>query len=519
MGKKRNKDRSRHRNGLHQEGGTVPSPQTIRKRLAKYLPRTSRTTDIWGNYPRRFFYAAAICTIILAVVVGGWTVTAIVNSRSKDIGRLQNSFSDLVDSGRYRDADQCIDRLIHLYPVVKSHRFQKALLQDYLHGDRATHSMMLELVASEESPEAAHWLLAHDYQPEQSKLWSDDQRLRFKELVELALQSDNSDKVMLAKKQLAAYSVSAGDISVGFDLLSDIGSSDPSSLIAAATLCMRMGKTERAQVLILPAQKHYLQLIAEQPSDDESRLQLARTMIITQTEEKALKILSDGFELTHQPLFQQAAGEVLVAWSKRLLRDTDRTLSFLPRVQLIHRATQCAPQDMAVVQALQELLSECQANRDQCLESLHSAASYGVERESVHFVLGLWMAIEGKHTESRLHIDLACLAGSHVPTVINNLALRMLVQSKLLANQALELAILADAILPDQPHFCETRGRILIQLDRFEEAVPYLITAMRADELKPIVYPNLALAYRKIGDEGKAQEMEGLAKESIALQQ
>ena len=62
-----------------------------------------------------------------------------------------------------------------------------------------------------------------------------------------------------------------------------------------------------------------------------------------------MRLLSAGFELTRQPKFQQAAGEAMIAWANRLKATSSDSLSALARLQLVHRATQCAPSDQAVV--------------------------------------------------------------------------------------------------------------------------------------------------------------------------
>ena len=85
------------------------------------------------------------------------------------------------------------------------------------------------------------------------------------------------------------------------------------------------------------------------------------------------------------------------------------------------------------------LIIEFSQHRDQIKSRLREHITRGHDPESGHFMLGLLTLFENDTNEAKLHFDLAEKAGSHIPTVLNNLALSAQTDKRLSSDQALLL--------------------------------------------------------------------------------
>jgi len=100
----------------------------------------------------------------------------------------------------------------------------------------------------------------------------------------------------------------------------------------------------------------------------------------------------------------------------------------------------------------------------------------------------------------------------NVPAILNNLAVAVAELKDGDLEKALSLVDIALTKLPNHAYFLETRGQILVKLNRWQEAISDLEVALEAKELRPAIYPSLALANEKIGATDLTQFYRTLAK-------
>lgn len=505
--------RTRFKYKVLEDRSVEPSKKSVGSRflhrLGRLLTRWRFTFYKGGAYTFNYRSTVLLFLTILGIAFIAWGAASYAIMRETPVSKratLQENLWSHVRDQRFAEAELLVDELIAIDPHDDALHLYKAFINEQLGQSDVARALMLEL-EQRQNPEAAAWLLDDGFDLSDVGDWDNERKRRFEKLALLARGSISADKVITASNRLASFYVSVGENGKAINTLADLGERDPPSLINAAALCFQQGDVAKGRQFALQGRHYFERVVADRPEDDSSRLQLSRAMTMTGAEEQAIEILSDGFELTRQPALQQAAGEVLVSWAKRIKSEGNQVLTFLPRAQLLHRAAQCAPQDAAVLAAHLDLLKECEANRKLRLASLESALSLGLELEAMHFLLGVWLALDDRLADACVHLHLASKSGPHLPTVVNNLAIAMSQKTGDLED-ALLLSNLALAVLPDQPHFCETRGRILMALGRFGDAIPNLIDALQREELKPIVYPQLLSAYRQTGNEAEASEIE-----------
>ena len=487
------------------------APSEIEKGLALSKHRHSRArpalvaptklTDGGYRSSSRWLIGTLLCLALSAGIAVLCFV--LIPSRKAREERLKKQLANEVSQSEYDNAMESLLQLREIAPENDQWVFNQAVLEKARGNSDAANSIVDDLV-DKQHPEAALWRLEQD-DSRQDGQWNDEEQQRFEELVAIAATSKDEKTRVRAKQRWATNRMLRGALEEALDALEELSQLDAASSLHAASVANQLGLAERTRTLASIAKRHYTVKLQESPKDDQCRLNLSRTMLLLNEEQDAIRLLSDGFALTRQPRFQQAAGEAMVVWSKRLKASTDQAESAMARLKLVHRATQCAPSDHAVLSAVVELMTEFLGREELTKRQLREYITSGHDLESGHFMLGLLALVKRDDPGAKLHFDLAEEAGSHLATVFNNVALSALRDTRLSTDQALLFANEAIRRLPSEPRFRETRARFLMRQERYEAAIEDLLVAEEVAELQPIVHQNLALAYHALGDEVSAK--------------
>ncbi len=303
-----------------------------------------------------------------------------------------------------------------------------------------------------------------------------------------------------------------GELVKAIDSLKQICHVEPTAYVSLATLYLKLGDQAQTKAYANDARLALQSRLAEDPRDAQARLQLVRALTLLQREKEALINLGEGFELTKQPVMQQAAGEVLVCWANRLASTEGAEATHWQRLQMIHRATQCAPQDTVVLAATVALIREFQVDEADKITVLRNATALGIERTTAHWMLGWLHAFRLQDQPAFQHFRQALDQSPEVPTVLNNLTIYLRDRAEVAEGCELTLINLANELLPGQPQFLETRARVFMTNRRWHEAIADLQQAVNDKALQPQVYPQLIRAYQEIGDHDAACVMQNCIK-------
>ena len=486
----------------------IPVISPLSKKFRKLTIVKRLHNALWGKSYRAVVTWATLICVIAAGSVGGAAIYAKFTGGSK-LQKQLDALQEAVTENDLEAASKALTELVKLQPYNKRYGYRLALADQKLGRDAGAHARMLDLVEARYA-RAALWIAEQDFDRSTTSSWDADTHAAYFDLLKLANEVKEESDFIRAKHLMATYLLERGEWSEAVEHLVDLSRFQPEARLHAASVCELHGDHDRSKQYARTSQLHFAAKLQQQPRDISTRLNLARSMLLLGEEKGALQLLSVGFELTQQSTLQQAGGEVLVAWAKRLARE-DPVASLIPRSQLIHRATQCAPGDTSVVTGLLRFINECALNPEDCIALFQRAAATGGDHESLHFMLAL-VSLDRKDTSTASqHFELAQRAGSHLPTVLNNLAIAVLQNDD--PDRALRFATAANELLPDQPHLCEVRGRILVKLNRCEEAIRDLQVGLQAKDLKAIVLPNLLLAYQATGRNAEASELQRVESE------
>ena len=129
----------------------------------------------------------------------------------------------------------------------------------------------------------------------------------------------------------------------------------------------------------------------------------------------------------------------------------------------------------------------------------------------LHLMLGLDAYRHEQPEAARIHLERAYQLSPEAPPISNNLAFLLMNGPTPDLERALALVDAAWQRTPQQPHFHETRGQILVKLGRYREALNDLETAQRGIPASGPMHLALATTYEKLGMETLAKEHRRLA--------
>ncbi len=482
------------------------------KSRARYL--------ISRSFSNPYGRAAAATTATVAVFSGLLVAGAVygalrygVNARTT---AQRSAYQAAVERGDLDSASQVLNTLLAAAPQNQEYRFQQGLLEFSRGNQDAASAAMRSLVTDNHHLSATRWLLANDFDLLAVASWSDEQRSEFEQLAETVISQTDVSVANEGKLLMSKYLLASGVPSDALRYLNELVNDHPTSALTAATICLQQGKVAAARAHAEKAKTFFTNELNSHPNDVAMRLDLARALIVLSQEEQALRELSSGFQLTEDPRLRLASAEAMVIWAARLGREsgeTDQTL--LNRLQLLHRASQCAPQDARVNAAIIQLVLECKENKSEQVAALRKATAQGIDPESVHFARGTLALLEGRAEEAQTHLSQAAQHGTQLPATLNNMAMAIYHSTDGDLDYALKLADKAVELLPEHPYLHDTRGRVLLKLQRYSEAITSLEKGLSAPELRPEIYSNLAISYRQLGDTSTAREMESLLAKQV----
>ncbi len=256
----------------------------------------------------------------------------------------------------------------------------------------------------------------------------------------------------------------------------------------------------------------FLNRYQNQPFDEPLRRQLLQCLILSAREEQAVRILEElrdsvGFE--KDELLKSQLCESYVRWSRRLRNAPSAPMSDIAKsIDCLYRGIALAPTNALVVEELVAL-----ACSGKTLEQgqLQIALDSGVAPAIVHFILGTRAIANGDVETGKRELDLAAAHNAELPGLQNNMAEAILAQEKPDLLQALNLVEAALRSLPNHPYLHDTRGKVLLEMGRFQDAIVEFEVALSAQELRPNIHASLARAYDGLGVPAESMRHQQLA--------
>jgi tetratricopeptide (TPR) repeat protein len=251
-----------------------------------------------------------------------------------------------------------------------------------------------------------------------------------------------------------------------------------------------------------------------QTSDVNTYHQLAAAQVILSEFEPAIQTLRQATTRFDQDATRKQLARAYVAWSDDVARKSPDDLG--QRMRLLEQALHAAPDEPAALHRLLEMASAEGDAARKAESALRGALVDGVAPAAVHFSLGTLAAKRGDLDAAMRHFQQAEQLNPKAAVTLNNMAYIMAQMEEADLNQALAMANQAVRMAPQAAPFRETRGQILVRLERWSPAITdleYANSRMHEPASRLAINRSLATAYRGLGDAATADAYQQKAEE------
>lgn len=274
--------------------------------------------------------------------------------------------------------------------------------------------------------------------------------------------------------------------------------------VLLASLYMQLDPPDvaRAQALARTVSDSISRTIeSTQTSDVSIYHQLSGAYVILGEYEKAIQTLRQAAVKFDLEATRRQLSRVYVAWADDVRNR--RPDDMAERIRLLERALQSAPNEPLALHRMLEIASSEGEGAESAEQALRQALVEGVAPAAVHFSLGTLAAKRGDIETAMRHFKLSSQLNPRTAVVLNNMAFVMIQTPDADLDQALMLINQAIDIEPGAAPFRDTRGQILIKMNRAREAIGDLefANANSKDLASRIATcKSLVVAYRDSGD-------------------
>lgn len=452
-----------------------------------YYWSSSRPTRDW------LISLPALATVTL--IIAG-LINSIYRPKSSRVEQYRNLFSMAVAKSDFARAQIAINVLRDLQPNDIAIQFSSALV-DYDLGDTRQAIDHISLLVDKFSyPEAAIWLLDHDFNIDDAESWSKVQAGQFERYAELALNYEGTSSK--AHNYLGRYFKEIGEFSTALKHFEKLLSVDPEYSFVTAELYKNLGDEYRATTLARKFERFFADRSKRSPNNVSYRIKLAQLLIFQEREEAASQLLLDGFNYSQGQVqeYRLGAGEALVAKIERLNSGVFSPARFIQQVQLVKSALVFSSDSKLVQRSTNTLLKQILEDKNSEQEYLRRALVSGQYPDAIHLMMGLVGVLTNDGNMMDLHLSVAMQASTDLSTILASLAQYWCESTEwqVAANTLIEFAYERDR----RPLVLGVRGLIHEKQGQDELAIQDLEAAIKFLE-SSFLYEALARSYQKAG--------------------
>jgi len=250
--------------------------------------------------------------------------------------------------------------------------------------------------------------------------------------------------------------------------------------------------------------------VEARPGEPLLRIYWAEATLMLGEYKAALNILETGIMQSGDAAYYQMAARVYSEWSRKVAQTSPDDLG--RRLHLIQCGLDYAANNEQLLLQLIALSQLSGREAGQARAHLNQLLAQGGDTAMLHLCLGIDAWQRQRVKEARQHFSLAYEMAPQMPYVANNMAMILALGEEPDLPRALGIIQSVVDKFPKDPHFRDTRGRILGKLGRWQEAVRDLEYALPLVSAKGSTHALLAEAYRHLGLEEMALQHEKLAR-------
>jgi thioredoxin-like negative regulator of GroEL len=276
---------------------------------------------------------------------------------------------------------------------------------------------------------------------------------------------------------------------------------DPRRWLQAAVVSGQRGDQLSRDRYLAEAGKYFKGVLDENPLDHQSRIALAKVMVDTRRVDEASTVLDDGLKLSERPELRRAASDLRLYRMQNVKSPLEEGFAEFNR--LLAEAMDLDPVNPAAYGRLMEVYQRAQSQeqRSELRARLERQIARGDSIAFAHFSLGGILWLEGDSENSLWHTEKAFTLNPDLLDVANNLAWLISEQESADLDRALELIEIAVQRKPDNFNYRDTKGTILMKMERWEEALTEFETILprSGGEARKKLHERLATIYEALG--------------------
>jgi len=309
-----------------------------------------------------------------------------------------------------------------------------------------------------------------------------------------------------------AYFLAAGKADEAIARQMEVSELEPKRWVATARLCASFGDERQRKIASDRAEVYLAAKLSENPFDHLTRIDLARVYVDNQRMQEAGAVMAEGVRLAGTDTSPQAITLRRAASDFLLMRiesleagddDLDK------RHALVAKAIELDPNNR---QAYGRLLALYQSydsaeRRSVLIRMLEQQIAGGNAIAMAHFALGAAKWMDGNQSDALWHTQRALQLQPNMTDVANNFAWLLAQGESPDLSRSLAMIETALAKRPGDYRYRDTRGTILMKLQRWEDALTDFesILPLVPPQDRPGVHQNLADIYSALGRPELAQ--------------
>lgn len=292
----------------------------------------------------------------------------------------------------------------------------------------------------------------------------------------------------------------------------------PELRIELARLYQQRGAVGKAGELARQSLAEFQDKLRSDPKNDRARLLAADAALVLGDFQQSVTLLQAGWRVNPHRIpgtnatYGAALSKVYHAWWEKEA-SPQSNLSAADRLDLLRLALTYDPTNMDV---LQQLLLQGRAGGDAAAQVKAMVQDLLVKGEAsavAHLLLGSDALEQNQLDTARRHLEQAYELNPQLVDVANNLAQVLLRADPPDLARALPLLNSAIKSNPRHPGLRETRGKVLVQMKKWEEALTDLEIALPYARGKPELHRLLAESYDGLGQKELARKHQALAQQ------
>jgi tetratricopeptide (TPR) repeat protein len=470
--------------------------------VARYLTSRKPVAGLQG-FP-------AFAGIVTPLLAGIWLTPSLQEQAAYARGRM----SLHAERSEFDEADFFARQLCFLNPEDPGTLLARAVLLDQMDRESDARSIAVQLGNDQKYLPAIEWLSEKDLKFITDSPTVDEQRDQ--QLLAgltwlLQLQPDH----LKANYMLGTFHMMRAQYAKASPPLKKVTQLSrtplPEAWFSLAIVQKNLNQTEESKASASLAANGFLERGASESYDVKKTIQTLRALVMAERESEATSLILQTLPQRNPQESSELRwllGDIYAQWSKRLRLKDRRSVEDLARaVDLTYKALAVAPENPVVTEELIELSCSHDIDDAAIEEQLKIALNSGISPGLVHFILGTRLVTsEQPDTAAALqHFEIAATHNASLPGLLNNMADAMVELEDSDMDLALTLINQAIEIMPDQPHFFDTRGKILLKQGEPLKAIADLEKALAAPAIRGAVHESLSKAYAALNNEKESQ--------------